>query len=167
MLGLGIGSHKYAGLKRNKITLARCDNIGDLTLQGCAGVVDTVKKVDGVASIELTKNADIAGYFIADADCIYDLSAYTSLKFSFYIANNSNIASISALFFTTDPFDYGINFVKYEAVSNGWNEFNILFADFTVNGAANWATVKGLRFIVNLLVDNATEKVNFDLIEIL
>lgn len=166
LLGLGLGLNKGTMLKKG-ITLAECDIIGDLTLQGCTGVIDSVKKLSGASSIELTKTAAIVGYFIADASCVYDLSKYKRLKFRFYTANNSNIASISALFFTTTPFDYGINFLKFESPSNGWNVFDILFTDFIVNGAADWATVKGLRFTVNLLVDNVTEKVNFDRIEIL
>jgi hypothetical protein len=166
MLGLGLGFLKGGGVMQKRITLAECDNIGDLTLQGCTGVVDSVKKLSGASSIELTKNADIAGYFIADVACVYDLSKYKRLKFRFYVADNSNIASISALFFTTTPFDYGVNFLKFEIPVSGWNVFDVLFTDFAVNGAADWATVKGLRFTVNLLVDNATEKVNFDLVEI-
>jgi hypothetical protein len=149
------------------LVLAECDDIGDLTLQGCVGGLDLVNKVSGTSSIKLTKNADIVGYFIADASCVYDLSSYTKLKFRFYVANNSNIASVAALFFTTTPFDFGINFVKYEAVVSGWNMIEVAFADFTTNGAANWATVKGLRFIINLIADNNTEVVNFDKVEVL
>ena len=156
----------YKNKVSNNLILAECDILTDLTLQGCAGIIDSINKAAGTSSIELTKNADIAGYFIADVACVYDLSGYTSLKFRFYVADNSNIASIAALFFTTTPFDYGINFVKYEAVNSGWNVIEVLFDDFAITGAANWSTVKGLRFIVNLLVDNATEKVSFDRIEI-
>lgn len=156
----------FTNKQSTNLILADCEELTDLTLQGCTGLIDTTNKASGTSSIELTKNAEIVGYFIADVGCVYDLSNYTSLKFRFYVEDNSNIASISALFFTTSPFDYGVNFVKYETVSSGWNVIEVLFADFTANGAADWSTVKGLRFIVNLLVNNASEKVNFDLIEI-
>jgi hypothetical protein len=164
MLGLGLGINKFQ--KKRGLLLAECDDIGDLTLQGCTGVIDESNKVSGNSSIEITKNADIVGYFLVDIPCVYDLTKYKSLKFRFYTADNSNIASISSLFFTTDPFDYGITFVKFDVPVSGWNTIDILFADFIVNGAANWATVKGLRFTINLVVNNATEKVNFDRIEI-
>jgi hypothetical protein len=156
----------FTNQKSTSLVLAECEELADLTLQGCVGELDTTNKASGTSSIEITKNAEIIGYFIADVGCVYDLSAYTSLKFRFYVEDNSNIASLSALFFTTEPFDYGINFVKYEAVSSGWNVIEVLFADFITNGAADWSTVKGLRFTVNLIVNNANEKVSFDLIEI-
>jgi hypothetical protein len=163
-IGLGLGLNKT--ILKKGILLAECDDIGDLTLQGCDSVLDISNKVSGSASIELTKNAGIVGYFIADVVCVYDLLKYKSLKFRFYVADNSNIASISALFFTTTPFDYGINFLKFEFPASGWNTFNMLFADFATTGAADWETVKGLRFSVNLTADNAAEKVSFDRIEI-
>lgn len=164
MQGFGLGLNK----KNNKksFILDKCDNLDNLTLYGCTGLVDTTNKMVGNASIELTKNNAIVGYFMTDVICVENLSNYNSLKFRFYVANNTNIASISAMFFTTNPFDYGVNYLKFLVPINGWNIFDVLFSTFIKNGAANWSTVKGLRFTVNLLIDNATEKVNFDQIEI-
>lgn len=161
-LGLGINKKKI----KNSFILSKCENIGDLTLQGCTCSLDTINKMVGNASIELTKNALIVGYFMADVVCVDDLSNYFSLKFRFYVANNANIASISALFFTTIPFNYGVNYVTFLLPVNGWNTFEIPLNTFTKNGAADWKTIKGLRFTINLAIDNATEKVNFDQIEI-
>jgi hypothetical protein len=158
---------KYSDKVSNDLLLAECDDVGDLALQGCTGALDLVNKASGVSSIKLTKNADLSGYFIANVNCEYNLTNYTKLKFRFYVANNANIASISALFFTTFPFNYDVYFVKYEAVSSGWNLKELLLSDFTINGAANWETVKGLMFVVSLITDNATEEVNFDKIEII
>jgi len=165
-LGLLINSSSKMNFKKS-LLLSECDNLEDLTLQGCDGVLDTENKVSGNASIELTKNGDISGFFIADVACVYDLSKYERLRFRFYTADNANIASVSALFFTTIPFSYDVNFLKFKDVESGWNTINIMLSDFQATGEANWQTVKGLRFTINLHTNNITEKVNFDRIEIL
>jgi hypothetical protein len=164
MQGLGLGLNKRNNKK--SFILNKCESLDDITLFGCSGLVDTTNKMIGNSSIELTKNAVLTGYFIIDVVCVADLNTYNSLKFRFYVANNANIASISALFFTTIPFDYAINYLHFSVPVSGWNIFDIPFSTFTKNGTANWSTVKSLRLTINLLINNATEKVNLDQIEI-
>lgn len=165
MLGLGL---KIKNKIKTSLLINSMESLDGVDTYSCDGEVDSENKSIGQASIKFVKNSDYAGYFVIDIDCVEDLSKYTSLRFRFYTANRSNIATVSALFFTTAPFSYDTNFLKFITISeNGWSTIDVLFADFVATGEANWETVKGLRITINLLVDNASESINLDKIEVI
>jgi len=170
MLGFGNIINKNSLKPLQDIIIADCESITDFDyIYSCTKALDTVKKVAGNSSIEFTKNGAVAGYFTMDITRSLNLSRYTSLKYSLYTLDKSNIASISSTLFTTSPYDYGhsyVYFVGWEIV-NGWNTFTIPFSSFTKTGIEDLSSIKAIRFTVNLLVDNITEKINFDDIQIL
>jgi hypothetical protein len=169
MLGLGISRRtKKSGL--SSILLAECDNVNDFDyIYSCDKTLVTNNKLFGNGSLQFIKNSDVAGYFTLDITKNLNLSKHTSLKYSVYSANKSNIASISTTLFTSTPYSYEhafVYFVGWQLV-NGWNTFNIPFTEFTKYGDETLSTVKAVRFTVNLTVDNQTETVNFDRVQVL
>ncbi len=167
-LGLGVNNGLISGLK--DILLAECDNVSDFDyVYSCDKVLDEVNKQSGTGSLKFTKNNTIAGYFSIGITRNLDLSKYSSFKYLFYVANKSNIASVSTTLFTTFPYSYDhayVNFMGWQ-INNGWNSFDIPFGDFVKTGAETLTTVKAVRFTINLTVDNQTEVVNFDRVEVL
>lgn len=171
MLGLksNIINHNNINLLQN-LEIANCNNLSDFDyIYSCTKVLDTVNKVAGTGSLKFTKTGDVAGYFTFDITGNLYLAKHKSLKYSLYTLDKSNIASISTTLFTTSPYDYNhsyVYFVGWEIV-NGWNTFTIPFSSFIKTGDETLATVKAIRFTVNLLIDNITEQVNIDDINIL
>jgi len=165
MLGLGnkIISNK---ILKSDIILANCENLNNFnTLYGCVEEVDTSNKVKGLSSLKFTKNNDLVGYFTLDIIKNYNFSGYNNLNYSFYVANKSNIASVSTTLFSTTPFDYNVSFINFKGwqIVNGWNNFVIpLLTEFDKYGRATLESITGIRFTVNLTVNNNTEVVNFD-----
>ena len=160
---------KLTDQKKLKLLLSECDNTDDFDfIYSCAKALDAVNKTSGTASIKLTKNADAVGYFLADITRNLDLSKYVGIKYSFYVANKSNITTVGVILFTTSDKSYDESFRHYVGwqIVNGWNTFSINFADFDKYGTGNLRDIKAIRLLISLLVDNATEVVNFDLIEL-
>ncbi len=148
-----------------KLLLSECDVVADLDLYSCAGSLENTIKLYGASSIKLVKDNTVAGYFLASITRKVDLTKYKNLIFSFYTPNNANLASIGVVLFTSTPFDYGNTYIKYiTTIATGWNTFKIPLvpADFIIAGLPTLADVEGIRFIINITVDNATETVYFD-----
>lgn len=163
---------KSAGSKVNvpnfqKLLVHECDDLLIFDLYSCVESLDTTKKLYGNASIELVKTGDAVGYFVATVTKAVDLTRYKNLVFSFYTANKSNLGSIGIVLFTSTPFDYGESYIKYVSPTpmiNGWNTIKVplVASDFIIAGVKDWSTTTGIRFTVNITVDNITETVNFD-----
>jgi hypothetical protein len=167
-LGSSLRSNNSGFSRLNDILLAECDVLTDFDyIYSCDKVLDEANKQSGSGSLNFTKNNTVAGYFSMDITGNIDLSKYTSLKYLFYTADKSNIASISSTLFTTDPYDYNQSYIYFVGwqINNGWNSFDIPLVDFTKAGEGTLADIKAIRFTVNLTVDNNTESVNFDRIE--
>ena len=145
-----------------------CERVGDLDfVYSCVAALST-NFAQGKTSIQLTKNGVVEGYFVADITKTYNLSKYKYFKYRFYTADKSNLASVSVVLFTTAVYSYDHCYIYYASAElvNGWNELIIAFSDFTKYGSENLAEVKAIRFTVNLVVNNETEVVNFDLVEV-
>lgn len=151
---------------KSDIILANCENLNNFNpIYGCVGELDTSNKVKGLSSLKFTKNSDIEGYFTIDIVKNYNFSNYNNFNYNFYVANKSNIASVSTTLFSTTPFDYNNSFINFKGwqIVNGWNNFVIPFlTDFDKYGTASLGLITGIRFTVNLTVNNNTEVVNFD-----
>jgi hypothetical protein len=150
-----------------KILASDCEALTDFDVYSCTKSLDTTNKKNGSSSIQLVKTADAANYFVATITFAKDFTKYKNLIFSFYSANASNLDSIGIVLFTSTPFDYGSCYTKYVAgFQNGWNTFKNPIVesatDFVLTGTNEFDKVEGLRFVVNIAVDNATETVNFD-----
>lgn len=171
MLGLGLGVNRNTYKKESgPILIAECDTVDDFDyIYGCAKALDTGKKESGTGSIELTKNGDAEGFFVADVTGDLNLSALTTFKYRFYVADKSNIATVGAVLFTTAGKSYDESYRYYVGwqIQNGWNTFEIALADFDKYGSGSLAGIKAVRMLVSITVDNETEVVNFDRIECL
>jgi hypothetical protein len=149
--------------------ISECDTTDDFDyIYGCAKALDTGNKQSGTGSVVLTKNADAAGYFVADIDGTFDFSKNVNFQHRLYSADKSNLATIGIILFTTAGKSYDDSYRYYVAgssLANGWNSVSVALSAFTKYGSGNLSSITSVRFIISLNTDNQTEVVNLDLIK--
>lgn len=148
----------------NPTVIDEMENIGVWNFAyGADASVDNTNKVSGEGAIKLIKNNVTTNYFALQGAVTCDLSKSSDFGYSFYVADKTNIASIGLVLFTDDVnySSYYVNYFGNWEMTNGWNTVKRNIADFSPGGTPDLSQIKAIRFVVNLVSDQATE-VNFD-----
>lgn len=155
-------------LNKKSLVITTCEKLTDFDYKiACAIELSTNAKV-GAYSLKCTKNGEASGFLLVDVWKKFNFSTFKTFKYRFYSENKANIASVATVLFTANPYSYDNCYIYYAGVEivNGWSVVSLPLTSFIKSGVGNLASIEGVRFVVNLLVNNETEVVHFDKVEV-